>query len=387
MDCGKLSFAANARWAGVSIIDWPLQTLGTGLVLWALTDIFLTVLYARSGVSVLSNRVHQGGWWLFRKAALAVPRYRNRLLAYGGPILLVLTVLFWVILLILGFALIVWPVLGSAIQASSGATPTDFAAALYYAGFSLTTLGTGDIVPLTSLYRLLTVLMAAVGFSILTLSLTFFTSVYSALLRRNTFALSLHHRTLGTADAAMLLAHLGPSGDFSDARSELTSMAEELINLYESHHFYPLLHYFRFQDDAYSLARTALLSLDTATLIRSALDERTYSSLVRSSAVAALWGGGIQLVEGVAKNFLSPPKPGKADALNQETEERWRAHYGQAVTRLRTEGIAVVEDVEAGADKYVDLRRRWGAYVVTFADYMLYEWDEVAAQETNTKRF
>jgi Flp pilus assembly protein protease CpaA len=192
---------------------------------------------------MLSNWVYQGGWWFFRGVALALPSHKDRLLAYGGPSLLILTVLLWVLLLLFGFALIVWPALGSAIQASSGGTPMDFAAALYYAGFSLTTLGAGDIVPLSAPYRLLTVLMAAVGFSVLTLSLTFFTSVYSALLRRNTFALSLHHRALGKADAVVLLTHLGPDGDFSNARSELTMIAEELINLYESHHFYPVLHY------------------------------------------------------------------------------------------------------------------------------------------------
>lgn len=77
------------------------------------------------------------------------------------------------------------------------------------------------------------------------------------------------------------------------------------------------------------------------------------------------------------------PQPGKADDLEEATEQLWRAHYGQAIAKLRTEGIRVVEDVEEGADKYLALRLQWGAYVVAFADYMLYEWDEVAAQETN----
>lgn len=356
--------------------------LGVGLVFVALSDIFLTVLYARSGASLLSDRLHKGVWHLFRRAARALPGYNGRLLAYAGPSLLVLTVLLWVLLLLVGFALIVYPALGSAIRASSGGAATGFAAALYYAGFSLTTLGTGDVVPLSAFYRLLTVFMAAVGFSVLTLSLTFFTSVYSALVRRNTFALGLHHRTSGTADAAVLLTRLGPGGDFSDARSKLTTMAEEMINLYESHHFYPVLHYFRFQESAYALARIALLTLDTATLIRSALNERAYPSLVRSSAVAALWGGGVQLLEGMSASFLPQPRPGTAEELERETEQLWRAHYEQAAEKLRAEGIAVVEDVAAGADKYVALRRQWGAYVVAFAEYMAYAWDEVAVQET-----
>lgn len=360
--------------------------LGALVVLVALADLFLTVLYARSGVSVFSNRFHEGCWRLFRGVALALPRYRDRLLAFAGPSLLVLTVTLWVALLLGGFALIAWPAMGTAIQATAGEPATGFFGALYYAGESLTTLGMGDVVPHTQPYRLLAILQAGVGFSVFSLSLTFFTSVYSALVRRNTFALGLHHRTSGTADAAVLLAQLGPQGDFSDARSELTTMAEELINLYESHHTYPVLHYFRFQDSAYSLARMALLTLDTATLVRTALDERAYPSLVRSSAVAALWGGGLQLLEGMASTYLPQPRPGRVEHLEGETEQLWRAHYHQAVEKLRAEGVAVVEEVAAGAEKYIALRREWGAYVAAFADYMLYDWNEVASQESGLLR-
>ncbi len=348
----------------------------------ALADIFLAVLYARSGASLLSDRLHGVTWRFFRRVALALPGSRGRglLLAYAGPSLLLLSITLWVLLLLVGFALIIQPALGSAIRSTSGPTPMNFATALYYAGFSLTTLGTGDIVPFTAFHRLLTIFMAAVGFSVLTLSLTFLTSVYSALVRRNSFALGLHHRTSGTADTGVLLTRLGSGGDFSGAQQELTTMAEELINLYESHHFYPVLHYFRFQENAYALARIALLTLDTATLIKSVLDERTYASLVRSSAVAALWGGGTQLLEGVSETFL-PHKPGKVDELQGDTEAQWRAHYLQVADKLRAEGITVAED-GAGADRYVALRRQWGAYVVAFADYMAYSWSEIAAQET-----
>lgn len=157
--------------------------------------------------------------------------------------------------------------------------------------------------PLNAPYRLLTVLMAAIGFSVLTLSLTFF---------------------------------------------------------YESHHFYPVLHHFRFQENVYALARIALLALDTGTLIRSALDERAYPSLVRSTSVAALWGGGMQLLEGVAATFLPQPQPDRAEELEGDTERAWRAHFERAAGKLRAEGIVVIADVAAGADKYVALRREWG---------------------------
>lgn len=275
----------------------------------ALVDIFLTVLYARSGTSLLSGRLHRWTWRLFRRTALSWAPRKDQLLAFAGPVLLLLTVVLWVVLLSLGFSLIIWPALGAGVEAPTGETPTDFAAALYYAGYNLTTLGTGDLVPQAGAYRLLSVFMAATGFSILTLLLTFFTSVYSALVRRNTFALGLHHRTAGTADATVLLSRLLPDGEPADARQELTAMSEELINLYESQHFYPVLHYFRFQETAYALARLALLTLDTVSLIRSALDERTYRPLVRSAAVAALWGAGCSCSRGCRRRFCRARNP------------------------------------------------------------------------------
>ncbi len=126
-----------------------------------------------------------------------------------APSLLVATVAMWISLLILGFALIFWPALGNQIRMETGSTPTDFATAIYYSGYALTTLGTGEITTQTSTYRLLMVLEAVIGFSVLTMTLTYFSSVYSHLIERNTFALSIHHRTAKTADAAELLARIG----------------------------------------------------------------------------------------------------------------------------------------------------------------------------------
>lgn len=68
--------------------------------------------------------------------------------------MMVLSAATWGTLLLVGFALLAWPALGSSIRTSSGTTPTDFMSALYNSGHSLTTLGTGDIVPRTSVFRL-----------------------------------------------------------------------------------------------------------------------------------------------------------------------------------------------------------------------------------------
>lgn len=122
----------------------------------------------------------------------------------------------------------------------TASAPTDFVTAIYYSGYTVTTLGTGELTPQTSTYRLLMILEAVLGFSVLTMTLTYFESVYNHLIERNTFALSLHHRTARTVDAAELLARIGTSGDFdSSARQDISNMAQKLLNILESHHSYP----------------------------------------------------------------------------------------------------------------------------------------------------
>lgn len=356
-------------------MDWLVQVIGAGLVILALVDIYLTVLYHRLGSSVLSLYLNKLIWCLLRLVARAVPCKGDRLLSHSGPIMIVAIVVVWVCLLLWGVALIVLPELGSDIQASQGKTPTDLATALYYSGYSLTTLGTGDIVPKTGFYKLLILLQAALGFSTFTLTITYILAVYSALIGRNTFALSLHHRTAGTGDAAELLARLAASGEFSGVQQDISSIAKELVNLLELQHSYPVLLYFRLRETYYGLPRIVFLSLDTVSLIRSALNAKKYHALVHSTAVAQLWGSGSQILFELSRLLL----PKQQTNINHQMEQAWRQQYYDAVERLRAEGIETATDLEAGADLYISLRRKWEPLLSELASYMAYEWSNVTA--------
>ena len=295
------------------------QILGIALILVAAVDVYLTVLYPRTGKSVISLQLCKGMWELFRQLAY-LPGLRNKtVLSYCGPTLLVAIAAIWVCAFTLGFALLTWPALGTGIQASSGRTPTDFATALYYSGFTLTTLGVGDLVPKTSLWRLVTVLESAIGFSIITASLTYLLSVYNALTRRNAFALSLHYRAAGEADAIALLVRLKGYGKFEPATQEISNIARDLLSILESHHAYPVLHYFRLKEPYYALARMELISMDLVTLIKTALHPHSYQPLIRSSAMAELEGGGLDMLLQLSDSFLDDPKP---DLPEQKTT--WR---------------------------------------------------------------
>ena len=99
------------------------------------------------------------------------------------------------------------------------------------------------------------------------------------------------------------------------------------------------------------------------------MDPSHYAAIQDCAAANMLWEGGTHLPggngPGPAARRVRPARrePGEA------TADRWRAHY-RAARRFRKEGIATVADEDAGAEKYVTLRRQWDNPVRGFAAYM-----------------
>jgi hypothetical protein len=95
------------------------QALGGVLVLAVLQDVFSTVLFPASGHGLLRRPLSRWTWRAFRVAArrLAPPR-RRRLLASSGPVLVTVGLGAWILLLVVGWACVYWPALGTAVTAS-----------------------------------------------------------------------------------------------------------------------------------------------------------------------------------------------------------------------------------------------------------------------------
>ena len=94
-------------------------------------------------------------------------------------VILVLLVFTWIAGLTFGNALLFHPVLGSAIQSSSGKNPTHFVSALYAGGSSISIVGSGAFSPVVSRYRLLYLFNSIVGLSVTSLTLTYLMQIYS----------------------------------------------------------------------------------------------------------------------------------------------------------------------------------------------------------------
>ncbi|KAB1071212.1 two pore domain potassium channel family protein [Methylobacterium planeticum] len=339
-----------------------------------LTDIFLTVLYARIGTGLIADRVAHLTWAIFCRAADVFGQKRGAVLSFCGPVILIVYVLLWALGLTLGAGLIIHPALGTSVRASTGETPTDFVTALYAGGSSMTIVGASDFKPSTDAYRGLYLVNSLVGMSATSLVLTYVMQVYSALRQRNALGLKLHLLAGETADAAELLARLGPQGQFSSGYTHLADIAGSMAEMKEAHHFYPVLFYFRFRQPFYSVSAQAFMALDAVSLIRSGIADRQAAWLKETAAVDAIWRVAMLLVVTLETTFLPGDLPVSA-GVNSAESEVWRTRLAGAVRRLSAAGVETIPN-EAGAETYLALRAQWQPHIARLAPMMAYHIDE-----------
>lgn len=353
------------------------RALGIVLMGVALWDVFVTVLYARARGGVLARTVSYLTWQLFLGAGRLFSRGKTRILPFCGPAVLIALVVVWALMLTVAAALIMQPAMGDGIQATNGPTATDFITTLYAAGGSLAIVGASDFTPHGTVWKLYFLFNSLVGASIISLTLTYLMQVYSALLRRNSLALTLHELTNETDDAAELICGLGPRGDFQTGATTLAQLSSEMAAMKETHHFYPVLFYFRFQETFYSVSQMTLLALDTVSLIRSALDNDEYATLQCSGSLGQLSRSSLKLVTTLHGTFLtsnSPPSTGLTDAASRE---RWGKRYLDARRRFQQAGISVTSNEQAGLTAYLESRSCWDSMVMALAPAMKFEPGEI----------
>src|SRR5215208_6936390 len=348
------------------------EVLGAILGLIVLVDIFLLILYARANKTIISTELSHFVWRMFVGLSKLFGRWRETFLTLSGPTILVMVLGSWALLLSLAAALILHPNLGTGIKTNHGETPTDFITALYVGGSSLSFIGASDFSPQDGFFRMFYLLTSLIGVTLASLIVTYLMELYSDLKERNTLGLKVHLLSSETGDAAEVVAHLGPHGQFEGGYNNLVDWSAETAQVKESHHFYHMLFYFRFREPFYSVSRTSLTSLDTVSLIKSALDNEEYGWLKESAAVDDLWRGTMLELRTLAKDFLqgedldAPP--------DQQTLERWRRRYYDGVERIKAAGIKTTTN---GVEDYISLRKQWDRHITLLAPKFAYDMNEI----------
>jgi len=346
--------------------------LGVTLGVLVLLDIFLLVLHARADTGTISRLISYPVWRGFVRVSHALGQKKGPFLSFTGPSIILLVIAAWFLLLTLAVALIIHPNLGTGIRATQGETPTDFITALYVAGHSLDFVGGSEFAPETPAFRFFFLITSIIGVALVPLIITYLLEVYSTLRVRNSLGLEVQLHSAETGDAAEVIAALGPHGRFDATYSVLTQWAEKATEVKESHHFHPVLFYFRFSEPYYSVSRTSLVTLDTVTLIKSAFDPAEYSWLRESAAVDQLWRSTMMELKTLIKSFL--PDADVTIPPDEQTLAFWRRRYAAGVERLQRAGI---KTAASGAEEYVALRTQWDRYITLLAPTFAFHLDEV----------
>lgn len=214
---------------------WPI--LGVLLYLGILIDLIQTTLSMQGG-GWLTGRISHYYWKFFLK--LAGNNGESKILDHAGYIILLIVLSTWVILLWLSLVLI-FQFSPDTVINSTTKLPTDFWEKVYYSGYVISTLGVGDFVAGSITWRIVTNVYSFTGLIFLTMSVTYFIPMISAVIEQRKLGIKLS--SLGDSPQEIVLNHWNGK-DFSQFTQQVMDIADALIQYSQHHRAYPIIHYF-----------------------------------------------------------------------------------------------------------------------------------------------
>ncbi len=243
--------------------------LGVALLLIVLWDAFETVVLPRHVTRSfrLARFFYRFSWRVWRVFARAIrsTKHRETYLSIFGPLSMLLLLAFWGAMLMLAFAMLLWAG-GAVLSGSAGAA--SFSTDLYFSGTTFFTLGLGDVLPLTTLARVIAVGEAGTGFGFLAVMIAYLPTLYGGLSQREVNISLLDARAGSPPTAAELLRRHGRQRVQQDGlASYLREWEIGSAQLMETHLTYPFLCFFRSQHDNQSWLAAFTAILDVCALL------------------------------------------------------------------------------------------------------------------------
>ncbi|WP_170852482.1 potassium channel family protein [Blastococcus sp. DSM 46786] len=251
-----------------------MTAFGVALVAVALWDLFHT-LFHPSGQGSLARLILRMHWRLFR--------LRNgKPSQLAGPLGIVGTIITWVVLVLVGGALVYWPYIPEGFLFTGTLRPgtrSDFLDAVHFSMVSTSTVGFGGMLPTYSWLRIVAPLQTLIGFALLTTAVTWIMQIYPALTR--TRALSIRLAALQRSGMEQQLLDADSSAVAQTLDSLATQITQTRTDLAQNSEIY----YFHNNGKTSSLAATLPYALHLADLGRTASrpDVQRTASTLRST--------------------------------------------------------------------------------------------------------
>ncbi len=240
----------------MDLIGIALFFLGISFILLTVIDIFQTVIQIGGG-GVMSKFFSEHLWKFFVWIAGGDPQ--SKILAYAGGFILASLFFFWIILLWAGFSLIYLSEEAAVVDTNSGRMVSTVGK-IYYVGYTLTSLGNGDLKSGSDAWRLMSNFMGITSMFIVTLSISYLLPVLQAALSKRVLAKYINQ--MGDNPQEILIK--GWNGkDFSLLYNRMRTLDAMILKHTENHLAYPILHYFHAERREFS-APLNLAKLDEA---------------------------------------------------------------------------------------------------------------------------
>lgn len=296
-------------------------------------------------------------WQPCRAIARAVKKRKRReaLLAYFGPLSLLLLLIFWGVGLMVGFALLQWS--AGSLVASPDGRASNFWTDLYLSATTFFTLGLGDVVPRSVFARAVTAVECGTGFGFLAALIGYLPTTYQAFSRREANISLLDARAGSPPAASEILKRNALSGDPATLTLLLAEWERWSADLLESHISYPVLCYFRSQHDNQSWLGSLTAILDVCTLVIVGVERVPAWQAHLTFAIAR------HAMVDISQAFAQKPKQNLPDRLPPEKLQLLR-------DSLLANGVSVCNSPTL-EKRLIELRAMYEPYVATLSEFLV----------------
>jgi hypothetical protein len=329
---------------------------GAFCIVIVLTDAFQTIILPRraTGPVRLTRIFYILTWrpWRFIAERVQHSRKRETAFSFYGPLSLILLLAVWAAGLLLGFTLLYYS-LGSPFH-DVNRQQANLWSDMYISGTTVFTLGLGDVVPRSSVVRVLIVIESGIGFGFLAVVMGYFPVLYGAFSRREV-SISLLDARAGSPPTSAELLRRHATEEAQALSNLLIEWERWSAELLESHISFPLLCYFRSQHTNQSWLGALTSILDTSSLLIAGVrgHEARQAQLTFAMARHAV----VDLTQVLTVKIV-------ADAPDRLPHDRYERLYGM----LCQSGVSMCRD-DRSEERLRELRKLYEPYVETLGRY------------------
>ncbi len=345
----------------LAIVRWVGFIAGVTLVIATWQSVIGTVIRPRAVTSQITYRTWRFVNRAFQAVARSLPHYetKDRVLSLLGPVALLTMLTTWLLLFLIGFALIFWPLTDNG----------NIGTALTLSGSSLFTLGVALSLQGASLA--VEFIAAATGMVLVALQIGYLPTIYGAYNRREALVTTLAMRAgIPSWGPEVLARH-------ADPRSRATlpalfaaweSWAADMV---ESHISYPWLLAFRSPQPLQSWVTGVLSVLDAAALYIALVPEEAPAEARQCLQAGIITLERLSQIANPATHQLHVTITDTNVAIEDVTITLPYERFAFGAEHLRKAGFPIEQSMDAAWDSFVRWRSRYEAYAYALADFMV----------------